>query len=207
MTPGRGEAYWAQYLDAGPDLSRFPRDGLVVDVGCGSGDQLQLLRTGGFRPIGLEPNAEQARRCRTRGFLVIRGQAEALPFRTATFDGVLCKVTLPYTDERRALGELARVVRPGGAVLLSSHGVGYSLRYLLWPDSWKHAAYALKTLVNTFVYRVFGRRLPKALGDTVFQSGPRLRAYYRRMGLRLESEVPSRRFAGFPVFIGHVLRK
>jgi hypothetical protein len=67
--------------------------------------------------------------------------------------------------------------------------------------------YAAKTIVNTMVYRVARRRLPGFLGDTLFRSERRLRRYYRSARLTLESTIPSRRFVGQPVFIGHVVRK
>jgi hypothetical protein len=116
-------------------------------------------------------------------------------------------VVLPYTDERRAIEEIARVLTKKGVALLYVHGLGYSLRYLLRPDSWKHSVYAARTIVNTVVYRLSGRRLPGFLGDTIFQSDRTLRRYYRSAGLTLLSTIPSGRFFGQPVFIGHVLRK
>jgi hypothetical protein len=91
--------------------------------------------------------------------------------------------------------------------LLDLHGLGYSLRYLLRPDMWKRSVYAAKTILNTEAYHLAGRRLPGLLGDTLFQSERRLRRYYLSAGLRLETTIPTRRFVGRPVFIGHVVRK
>jgi hypothetical protein len=116
-------------------------------------------------------------------------------------------VVLPYTDERRAIGEIARVLAKGGVAILYLHGLGYSLRYLVKPDVLKRSAYAARTIFNTAVYRLSGRRLPGYLGDTIFQSDRRLRRYYRLSGLRLESAMRSRSFLGQPVFIGHIVRK
>jgi len=64
-----------------------------------------------------------------------------------------------------------------------------------------------RTISNTVVYWVTGRRPPGFLGDTIFQSDGRLRRYYRFSGLTLESAIHSKRFLGQPVFIGHVVRK
>ena len=44
-----------------------------------------------------------------------------------------------------------------------------SIRCLPKPDIWKRCAYAARTIVNTAVYRLLGRRLPGFLGD-IFQS-------------------------------------
>jgi len=78
---------------------------------------------------------------------------------------------------------------------------------LLKPEVWKLSVYAARTIVNTIIYRLTGRRLPGFLGDTIFQSDRRLRRYYRSVGLTLESTMHSRRFLRQAVFIGHVVRK
>ena len=181
--------------------------GIVLDVGCGEGLQLSNLRQAGYRAIGLEIAPEPARSCRATGHAVIIARAESLPFRNDSCHGVLCKVVLPYTDERRAIEEIGRVLAKGGVAVLYLHGLGYSLRYLLKPDIWQRSVYAARTIVNTLVYRLTGKRLPGFLGDTIFQSDRRLRRYYRAAGLTFESAINSRRFLGQPVFIGHVVRK
>ncbi len=199
--------YWSAYLTPPPDMTRYRSGGIVVDVGCGQGGQLRALRDAGCRPIGLELAPEAARECHAMGHPVIIAAAESLPFRDESCNGVLCKVVLPYTDERRAIAEIARVLAKGGVAVVYLHGLGYSLRYLLKPEVWKLSVYAARTIVNTIIYRLTGRRLPGFLGDTIFQSDRRLRRYYRSVGLTLESTMHSRRFLGQAVFIGHVVRK
>jgi SAM-dependent methyltransferase len=201
------DAYWSAYLTPPPDMTRYRPGGIVLDVGCGEGVQLTNLREAGCQAIGLELAPEAARACYAMGYPVIIASAERLPFRGESCHGILCKVVLPYTDERRAIEEIARVLAKGGVGVLYLHGLGYSLRYLLRPDIWKRSVYAARTIFNTVVYRLSGRRLPGFLGDTIFQSDRRLRRYYRSAGLTLESAIPSRRFLGQPVFIGHVVRK
>jgi hypothetical protein len=121
--------------------------------------------------------------------------------------GVLCKVVLSYTDERRTIAEIARVLAKGGVAVIYLHGPGYSLRYLMKPDVWKFSICATRTILNTMTYRLTGKRLPAFLSDTIFQSDGRLRRCYRSLGLTLESAMESKRFLGTPVFIGHVVRK
>jgi SAM-dependent methyltransferase len=201
------DSYFIPYLGKPPDVNRYPPGGLVLDLGCGNGDQLSRIREVGCRGIGLELLRQPARETRRRGFPVVIGRAEQVPFRGEAFQGVLCKVVLPYTEERRVIAEVERLLAPGGIAILTLHGLGYSLLYLLRPDEWRHAVYAARTILNTAVYRTFGRRLPGFLGDTIFQSSKRLRRYYRSSGLELEVEIPSPRFLGRPVFFGHVVRK
>lgn len=50
----------------------------------------------------------------------VQGEAEALPFATASVDGVICEVTLEHVrDPDGAVSEMARVLRPGGLLYLS----------------------------------------------------------------------------------------
>ena len=205
--PPPRDSYWSAYLSPPPDMTRYRRGAIVLDVGSGNGAQLTRLREAGHRAIGVELDLEAARTCRRIGHTVVIANAESLPFRSNSCPGILCKVVIPYTDEQLAIAEIGRVLAPGGVAILYLHGIGYSLRYLLKPDFWKHSVYAAKTILNTAVYRLWRRRLPGFLGDTLFQSETRLRRCYLSAGLTLESTIPSRRFVGRPVFIGHVVRK
>jgi len=55
--------------------------------------------------------------------------AQALPFPDASFDTVVCTFSLcAIPDERRAVSEMTRVLRPGGLMLLADHIAGAS-----WP--------------------------------------------------------------------------
>jgi SAM-dependent methyltransferase len=201
------DSYWSSYVSPPPDMTRYPRGATVLDLGCGNGAQLSRLVEAGHRAIGVEVDPEAARACQRSGHAVVIASAENLPFRSSSCRGILCKVVIPYTDEQLAIAEIGRVLAPGGVALLYLHGLGYSLRYLLKPDIWRRSVYAAKTILNTVVYRLVRRRLPGRLGDTLFQSETRLRRCYRSAGLTLESSIPSRRFVGRPVFIGHVVRK
>ncbi len=53
-------------------LSRIPRDSLVMEVGCGFGGKLEMLRKLGFRQVmGVEKNPESAAQAASRGFTVL----------------------------------------------------------------------------------------------------------------------------------------
>jgi SAM-dependent methyltransferase len=101
----------------GPWLTDDPR---ILDAGCGPGGNGAHLTPRGS-VVGVDTSTValayvQARRAQV---IPVRASVEALPFADSTFDVALA-VTVLYTvaDDARALRELARVVRPGGALLL-----------------------------------------------------------------------------------------
>ena len=78
---------------------------------------------------------------------------------------------------------------------------------LLTDPNWKRRVYGARTIVNTYVYRLTGSRLPGFWGDTLYQAQRPLRRYYRRAGLQLIEVHASRQFAAAPVFIYHTVRR
>ena len=178
----------------------------VLDVGCGAGEQLRLLRAGGCEPVGVEPSASLVEELRAEGFDARQGFAERLPVGDAEFDGLICKVVIPYTVERAAIAEWRRVLRPRARVKAVYHGAGYYLRYLVEGPSFSERVYATRALANSWWYALSGRRLPGWVGDTLYQSRARLLRYYRDYGFSVEREWESPRYRGRPVFIYHELR-
>lgn len=114
LRPG-GVALTARLLDA----TSLPAGAAVLDVGCGPGATLALLRERGARAVGVDYSQELAAESSARA-PVAAGDAERLPFAGASFDAALmeCMVsTLP--DKTTALAQVARVVRPGGWLVLT----------------------------------------------------------------------------------------
>jgi hypothetical protein len=67
--------------------------------------------------------------------------------------------------------------------------------------------YGVRTLANSAIFFLTGKRLPGFLGDTIMQTSSRLQALYGMNGLALSKETPSPRFLGWPVFIYHDVRR
>jgi len=91
-----------------------------LDAGCGTGNNLVHFGMQG-RAFGVDLSPEALRFCRTRGVPVVRGSLLSLPFRDASFDCVTSFDVLYHrwvTDDRAAVGELVRVLRPGGLLLV-----------------------------------------------------------------------------------------
>jgi ubiquinone/menaquinone biosynthesis C-methylase UbiE len=100
----------------------------VLDLACGTGVVARTAadRLGGrVSVVGLDLNDNMlavARRVRP-GIEWRQGDAAALPFADATFDVVLCQAALMFfPDPVRALGQMARVVRKDGKVVVQVWG-------------------------------------------------------------------------------------
>ena len=102
---------------------------LVVDVASGPGTSaLQVARETGCDVVGVDLAAESVaaatRAAATCGLAArvrfVQGDAEALPLADAAADGALCECALcTFPDKATAVGELARVLRPGARVAIS----------------------------------------------------------------------------------------
>ena len=85
--------------------------------------------------------------------------AEYLPFATGAFDVVLCRVAIPYTDNRQAISEIARVLRPGGILLLKIHHLRYYARKFadgIRRRSPLFSIHALRVLLSGAIYHAAG---------------------------------------------------
>ncbi|CAN5578967.1 class I SAM-dependent methyltransferase [soil metagenome] len=94
----------------------------VLDVGCGPGALTTELvaRLGPESVIAVDPSESfvAAARARNPGVRVERASAEQLPFDETSFDGALAQLVVHFmADPAAGLAEMARVTRPGGAVV------------------------------------------------------------------------------------------
>jgi ubiquinone/menaquinone biosynthesis C-methylase UbiE len=102
----------------------LPASGRVLEIGPGPGHLLADLATAGYEATGLDLSAAMLRlarhRLRRRGLpaRLCRGCAEALPFALGTFDAVLLTFPTALVYDPACLEESARVLRPGGRLLV-----------------------------------------------------------------------------------------
>lgn len=104
------------------ELDRLPvaAGARVLDAGCGSGRTLEELGDyGEVFGIELDPSAADVARGRGCGEVRI-GPLEELPWEDGAFDLITCLDVIEHTpDDRLTLGELRRVCRPGGFLLVT----------------------------------------------------------------------------------------
>jgi ubiquinone/menaquinone biosynthesis C-methylase UbiE len=157
-------ALFQEWTDRVADAAGVRPRERVLDVACGTG---ALTRTVAARvgregaAVGLDVNDGMLAVARRKapGIEWRSGRAEALPLETGSFDAVVSQFGLMFFDDRRAaLGEMLRVLRPGGRLAVA-----------VW-DSLEHTpGYATMT---ELLQKLFGDRTaealraPFALGDT-----------------------------------------
>jgi SAM-dependent methyltransferase len=106
----------------------------LLDVGCGDAAFSSQLARRGAMVTALDANPAMIAAARRRAggesteLRLVEGRAEALPFRDATFDRVVAVTVLCFVgDAERAVGEMARVLKPGGCLVIGEIG-----RWNLW---------------------------------------------------------------------------
>lgn len=112
----RHHGYHAMLDELELDIIRpLARDGKVLEVGCGTGLIMKGLESTASSMVGLDISPGMLEEARARGFEVVEGSAEDLPFEDESFDLVYSfKVLAHVKGIQLAMLEMSRVLRPGG---------------------------------------------------------------------------------------------
>jgi ubiquinone/menaquinone biosynthesis C-methylase UbiE len=95
----------------------------------------------------------------TRDVIFTCAVAEDLPFKPSTFDVVIARVSLPYTDVYKSLSEIHRVLRPGGLFWAAFNPYSLPLRTGSYKN-WKFWLLYPYLLLNSVCFHILGRTVP-----------------------------------------------
>lgn len=115
--------------DAGPlaEALGLPVDGLLLDAGGGTGRVSRLLASWVGGVVVCDASRQMLARTRPAGLEAVQGHAERLPFADNAFARVLVVDALHhFRRQREALGELVRVLAPGGRLLVAEPDVAHT---------------------------------------------------------------------------------
>jgi SAM-dependent methyltransferase len=119
----------------------LPSGGALLDAGCGLGDILESMPAGIVRH-GVDysqKNVEYVSRRLGDRAVIRHGSLYDLPFPDGVMDAAICLEVLEHLeDDRSALAELSRVVRPGGWLIASVPSTRYWPQYLRLIGHYRH---------------------------------------------------------------------
>jgi demethylmenaquinone methyltransferase/2-methoxy-6-polyprenyl-1,4-benzoquinol methylase len=150
----------------------------LLDVATGTGMvAAELLARAPCTVVGIDQSPQMLAAARARfssedsgRVRLLEGEAEALPFPDASFDGLTFTYLLRYVDDPPAtIRELARVIRPGGRIA--------SLEFGIPPWLPARAAWRLYTAVGLPLLGGLASREWRAVGSFL---GPSIRGFYER---------------------------
>ena len=150
-------------------LPPLPAGSLVVDVACGAGLMAPYLRE--HRHVGVDLSQQSLQLAAEHGVEAVRGDVTALPLGDAIADAVIAGEIFEHVEDLEAtVGEIARVLKPGGALLC---------------DTINATAWARFSLV-TIGERMPGGPPPRCHDPALFVPPQRLRAICDSHGIELQ---------------------
>ncbi len=175
----------------------------VLDVGCGAGQELfPFLEKTNALCIGIDI-AEELGKITNAIFKqkefsdrakFARSKGESLPFANESFDVVLCRVALPYMNNRETIAEVARILKPKGVFLLKTHAPPFysaMLKDRIKTLKPKQIAYPLICLTASFYHLLSGKQLENGFwhGKEIFQTRRFLEKEFAKNGMEIKSEL------------------
>jgi SAM-dependent methyltransferase len=142
-------------------------DGLVLENGCGVGMYVEKLTNLGSNVIGLEYDFERAVEARINSDKIFNAAGEFIPLPPSIFDLILSHEVIEHVqDDRAAIREMIRVLKPGGRAVIfcPNRGYPYETHGVFWNGKYY------------FGNKLFVNYLPRALRNKL---APHVRVYSR----------------------------
>jgi len=194
------------------DMLKGRRLERILDIGCGPGQELlPFIEKTAATCVGVD--VAEGLGAVTKGLFAdkpraafLRAQGERLPFSDNSFDFVMCRLALPYMNNRQAIAEAARILRPGGVYLVKTHALPfylYMIRERIWPPNLKALAYPVTCLFASFWHFVTGKQLEKGFwkGKEILQTRRFVSREFSRNNLSFERVLQDNNSQS-PSFIG-----
>ena len=122
--------YWGEHAARYVYALPYVENKVVLDIACGTGYGVGMLRTKAKFVTGVDIDAEAAREARNEcgdNAAILLGNGLALPFDDMSFDVITSFETLEHLHEREQfLSELCRVLRARGTLMLSTPNANYT---------------------------------------------------------------------------------
>jgi len=175
----------------------------VLDVGMGAGQELLPFLDDAWC-CGIDIAAESPHVARDRliaaagpsaRLAVARASVEAIPFASGSIDVVICRLVLPYVNHALAIGELARVLRPGGILSVQAHGPRFylaRLRQAIAARDTREGRRALRALRSGVGFHITGKQRPMSGGGEMFVTVRMLTRLAERAALEVVEQIENR---------------
>ena len=119
------------YLDTHVMFLPAVKGGRVLDVGCGNGERLALLKTLGWNVKGIDPDREAVEKAKQMGLDADCADPKAMDYPNDSFDAVISSHVIEHSPQPlEMLAECARVLKPGGRlVVVTPNAESFGLEY------------------------------------------------------------------------------
>ena len=155
--------------------------GCILENGCGVGMYVEHLSPFGGTVIGLEYDFERAAEARRNAPHILNAAGEFVPLPSSTFDLILSHEVLEHVqDDRAAVTEMIRLLKPGGraVVFVPNRGYPFETHGMYWRGKY------------SFGNKLFVNYLPSALRNKL---APHVRVYSSKDLQKLFKGLPVRR--------------
>ncbi|MEO8355606.1 MAG: class I SAM-dependent methyltransferase [Chloroflexota bacterium] len=153
--------------------------GYILENGCGVGMYVEHISPFGGQVVGLEYDFERATEARINSPHILNAAGEFLPLPSGTFDLILSHEVIEHVqDDRAAIREMVRTLKPGGRVVIFCPNRGYPFEThgIFWQGKYY------------FGNKLFVNYLPRSVRDRL---APHVRVYSK--------EDMEKLFEGLPV--------
>jgi len=164
----------------------------VLDAGCGFGQWAMAMGPHSQEVFGIDISKDRihtavslSKRLNLRNVFFDTGHIDNLDFPDCYFDAVFSYSAIYYTDVKRTMNELIRVLKPGGRIYICSNAIGWYIYNIIKrpnpsPD-FSPLAYGVRSLVDSFRYHFF--KVPPSPGGSIATSGKYLELLMRANGI------------------------